>query len=196
MKPFSESSQQNRDPILNVLRPLLTERHSVLEIGSGTGQHAVYFAEHMPHLLWHTSDRLENHAGIQAWLDEAGLANTRPPLLLDVRQADWPELVVDAIFTANTLHIMDWPAVEATFAGAGRLLPVGGLLLVYGPFNYGGEYTSDSNARFDQWLKQRDPASGIRDFAALDQLAAKAGLSLLHDYTMPVNNRILCWRKT
>jgi len=195
VKPYSPSCDQNREPILAVIVPLFADRQQVLEIGSGTGQHAVYFAGKLPHLHWHTSDQPVYHAGIRAWLDEAGLPNVYPPLTLDVRQAAWPELPVDAVFSANTLHIMGWDAVEACFAGVGKLLPAGGLFAVYGPFNYNGQYSSASNARFDQWLKQQDPASGIRDVADLGVLANKAGLVLQADYAMPVNNRILCWRK-
>lgn len=194
-KPHSESCDQNRAPILEILLPLFADRCAVLEIGSGTGQHAVHFAAAMPHLVWHTSDRAENHAGIRLWLEEAGLANTRPPLLLDVAQPQWPRVEVDAVFSANTTHIMHWPEVVALFSGVGALLPSGGLFALYGPFNYGGRFTSESNARFDQWLKQRDPASGVRDFEALDALANGAGMSLLEDYAMPANNRILCWRR-
>lgn len=195
MKPYAESCDQNRDPILAVIEPLFAACREVLEIGSGTGQHAVYFARRMPHLIWHTSDRLENHPGIRLWLEEAALENTRMPLPLDVRCSTWPTLAVDAIFSANTAHIMHWPAVEAMFEGVGQLLPGGGLFALYGPFNYAGAYTSESNESFDQWLKGRDPESGIREFEALNQRAAAARMVLLEDYPMPANNRILCWKK-
>ncbi len=195
MKPYSESCDQNREPILSVIQPLLKDCSSVLEIGSGTGQHAVYFAERLPHLTWHTSDCVEYHPGIQLWLDEAGLVNTPGPIDLDVSASTWPQLYIDAMFSANTAHIMHWPDVEALFRGAGELLSSGGLFLLYGPFNYGNQYTSDSNARFDEWLKQRDPESGIRNFEDLDSLAEHAGMRLQHDYEMPVNNRILYWTK-
>lgn len=194
-KPFAESSEQNKQPILAVIRPWLEEARAVLEIGSGTGQHAVFFAGAMPHLLWHTSDLPENHAGIEQWLAEANRPNLRGPATLDATQAEWPELEVDAVFTANTLHIMDWAACEALMAGVGRLLPPGGRLIAYGPFNYGGRYTSASNEQFDQWLKMRDPASGIRNFEDLDACANASGLVLEADVAMPANNRTLCWRK-
>jgi len=192
---YAEACDRNRGPILKVIQPLLESRHAVLEIGSGTGQHAIYFAEQMPHLIWHTSDREVNHAGIHAWLAKAGLANTRLPLSLDVAIAAWPPLTVDVVFSANTAHIMSWEEVLMLFAGVGRLLSSDGLFLLYGPFNYSNQYSSDSNRDFDQRLKQRDPQSGIRDFEALDQLAQQAGMELLHDYQMPANNRLLCWRK-
>lgn len=194
-KPFAEACEQNKDPILAVIEPLLRDCRNVLEIGSGTGQHAVHFAANLPHLLWHTSDMVENHPAILMWLEEAGLPNTRPPLRLDVLRDPWPEMAVDAVYSANTAHIMGWPEVEALFAGVGKLLPQGGLFALYGPFNYGGHYTSESNARFDQWLKMRDPKSGIRDVDDLNRLAAAAGMGLVQDYEMPVNNRTLVWRK-
>ncbi len=195
MKPFSEACEQNKQPILAVLQQYFTTVTKVLEIGSGTGQHAVFFAAQLPHLQWVTSDVAEYHAGVQAWLDEAGLGNTAGPLELDVNQRDWPLTSIDAVFSANTVHIMDWTSVEKMFAGIGRILPVDGVFCLYGPFNYAGNFTSDSNARFDLWLKQRDPASGIRDFDALNSLARQHGMVLLADHAMPVNNRTLVWRK-
>lgn len=170
-------------------------RH-VLEIGSGTGQHAVAFAGAMPHLIWYTSDRLENHVGIDMWLTESGLGNVRSPITLDVLKDEWPDLNVDAIFSANTIHIMHWEEVEAMFQGLGRLLEDRSDILVYGPFNYNGQYTSDSNAHFDVWLKDRDPKSGIKHFEEINQLASQAGFILVNDYAMPANNRILHWRKS
>lgn len=195
MKPYSESSEQNRDPILAVLRDLLADRREVLEIASGTGQHAVYFGAALPYLTWRTSELPENLAGIQLWLDEAGLANVVPPVALDVNDPAWPVDVVDAVFNANTVHIVGWPAVERMFAGIGRVLAPGGLLCLYGPFNYNGAFTSESNARFDVWLKNRNPESGVRDFEALDRLAAAQVMTLIDDIEMPVNNRILVWRR-
>lgn len=194
-KPFSEACAENQAPILAVIRPLFRDCRNVLEIGSGTGQHAVHFAANLPHLLWHTSDVVENHPGINVWLEEAALPNTRPPLRLDVLRDLWPQLAVDAVFSANTTHIMGWVEVEALFAGVGKLLAEGGVFALYGPFNYGGQYTSASNARFDQWLKARDPNSGIRDVDDLQRLAAAAGMVLEQDVEMPVNNRTLVWRK-
>jgi cyclopropane fatty-acyl-phospholipid synthase-like methyltransferase len=195
MKPYSESCEQNREPILDVLRIELANRSHLLEIGSGTGQHAVYFAPEFPQLSWQTSDRRDMHAGIRAWLDDQGSANILPPLALDVSRDPWPTTRYDAIYSANTVHIMGWPDVEQLFAGVGRILKNRGVFCLYGPFNYGGSYTSASNARFDEWLKARDPASGIRDFEALQELAEMAGLELNKDYEMPANNRTLVWTK-
>jgi len=195
MKPFAESCIQNQEPILGVLRELLPERRHLLEIGSGTGQHAVYFAPEFPQLSWQTSDLTENHAGILAWLAESKSSNILSPLSLDVRTPHWPQTTFDAVFSANTAHIMSWEAVVAMFSGIGRILEPGGIFALYGPFNYGGRYTSDSNMRFDLWLKQRDPLSAIRNFEDLDRLASEAGMVLWRDYAMPVNNRTLVWRK-
>jgi cyclopropane fatty-acyl-phospholipid synthase-like methyltransferase len=195
-KPFAESCEQNKQVILEVLQNEFCSHRQVLEIGSGTGQHAVFFAHHLPQLIWQCSDRSENLAGIQCWLDEAGLANTPAPLELDVLAPNWPMLMVDAVFSANAVHIMSWSAVEAMFTGIDNVLETNGRLCLYGPFNYDGRYTSDSNARFDEWLKARDPQSGIRDFEALDQLAGHIGLHLINDHAMPANNRILVWQRS
>lgn len=196
MKPYAESCEQNRAPIQSVLESVFADRQRVLEIASGTGQHAVYFGQALPHLIWQTSELPENHAGIRAWLDEAELPNVLPPLAIDVNAAHWPlTQPVDAIFNANTVHIVAWPAVERMFAGIGRVLAVDGILCLYGPFNYGGHFTSESNARFDVWLKNRDPNSGVRDFEAIDRLANAQGLTLQEDIAMPSNNRTLVWRR-
>jgi len=195
MKPYSESCEQNRAPILEVLRIELAGRERLLEIGSGTGQHAVYFAPEFPELLWQTSDMADMHAGIHAWLAEQGCGNILPPLALDVCRDSWPRASYDAVFSANTAHIMDWKSVQCLFAGIGRVLQAGGVFCLYGPFNYAGAYTSESNARFDAWLKARDPHSGIRDFEALQGLAGMAGMKLKEDYGMPANNRTLVWSK-
>lgn len=193
-KPFAPACERNRQPILEQLQTVFADVGQVLEIGSGTGQHAVYFAGHLPHLRWQPSDCAENLPGIEAWRQDSGLANLLPALELDVT-GRWPAGSPAAIFSANTLHIMGWPAVEAFFAGAGQQLASGGLLVVYGPFNYHGRFTSDSNAEFDRWLKQRDPVSGIRDAGVVDALAAQHGLQLQQDVAMPANNRLRVWRK-
>lgn len=195
MKPFAESCEQNKDPILSVLTEQFSYSQQVLEIGSGTGQHAIHFARHLPHLSWQTSDLADNHAGIMKWLDEAGLNNVQPPVNLDVNDQPWPVLSVDAVFSANTAHIMDWPSVKNMFAGIGALLEPQGFFCLYGPFNYNGEFTSKSNESFDRWLKDRDPGSGIRDFEDLVDLAHLHNLRLVHDFEMPTNNRILVWQK-
>jgi len=195
VKPYSEACEENKVPILAVLRQVFGDRQRVLEIGSGTGQHAVYFASHLPHLSWQTSDLPANLAGIRAWLEEAALPNLPPPLALDVDQAAWPVGSVDAVFSANTAHIMSWPGVRNMLAGVGRVLEPGGVFALYGPFSDHGRHTSESNANFDAWLRERDPESGVRDFEALNALAEAAGLVLESDSEMPVNNRTLVWRR-
>jgi len=195
MKPYSESSEQNKDVILNVLQRQFSEREKILELGSGTGQHAIYFAKALSHLQWICSDTRENLAGISAWINEADLNNITGPVELDVNNPVWNVLPVDGVFSANTVHIMSWPSVENMFAGISRVLAPQGLFCLYGPFNYNGLFTSDSNARFDLWLKARDADSGVRDFEALNTLAADQDMTLLEDYEMPENNRILVWQK-
>lgn len=194
-KPYSPASERNRDPILAVLREHFADREQVLEIGSGTGQHAVHFAAALPHLRWQTSDRAENLGGIRAWLDEAALANTPAPLELDVTQRQWPAQRYDAVYSANTLHIMSWPEVELLFARLPEVMTARARLALYGPFNYGGRHTSDSNAAFDASLKASVPHRGIRDFEAVDALARGIGLELLEDRAMPANNRCLVWQR-
>lgn len=195
MKPFAESCVQNQADILEVLHVAFADRHTILEIASGTGQHAVYFGRALPHLSWQTSELLQNHAGIQAWLDEAQLPNVLAPVAIDVNTSAWPIAGADAVFNANTVHIVSWLGVEQMFQGIGRALCVGGIVCMYGPFNYGGKFTSESNARFDAWLKSRDPDSGVRDFEAINALAEAQGLRLINDVSMPSNNRILVWQR-
>lgn len=192
-RPFSQACANNQQPILEIIRPLFAGLDEVLEIGSGTGQHAVHFGAAMPQLRWRTSDVPANHAGIEAWRAWAELPNVAPPLALDVAEP-WPIDSTPAIFSANVVHIIGWPEVERLFAGIARHLRAPGIVCLYGPYNYGGRFTSDSNARFDRWLKDRDAKSGIRDFEAVDALARQAGLALTADHAMPANNRCLVWR--
>ena len=193
-QPYSAACERNREPILAVLHECFADRRHVLEIGSGTGQHAVHFAAAMPQLRWQCSDRAEHLPGIRAWLDEAALPNTPAPLVLDV-MGSWPSTRYDAVFSANTLHIMGWPEVERLFAQLPAITRPGAVVAIYGPFNAGGRYTSDSNAAFDQSLKARDPRMGLRDVEAVQALAQDAGCVLLADYPMPANNRCLVWRR-
>lgn len=246
-KPFSPASERNRDPILAVLREYFSDRKRVLEIGSGTGQHAVHFAAAMPWLQWQCSDRAEYLPGIRQWLDEAALANTPAPIELDVASESWrlPSLLpalrlarerqgegapgvvsqdqerphpasghllpqagegnsrkkkgnqeFGAVFSANTLHIMGWNEVEAFFAGLRNVLADDATVVVYGPFNDGGAFTSDSNRAFDASLKARDTRMGLRDVEAVDALARAVGMQLVDDVAMPANNRCLVWRRS
>ena len=205
-KPYSESCERNSAPILQVLQQHLGQARTVLEIGSGTGQHAVHFASAMPWLCWQAADHRDNLPGIRQWLDEAALLNAPGPLELQAVVGEGlqpvPTLPVDdgvagfdAVFSANTLHIMGWEEVQALFAGLPALMAPDALFIAYGPFNYDGTYTSDSNRNFDGWLKARDPRSGIRDFEAIDALARAQQLVLCEDVAMPANNRCLVWRR-
>jgi SAM-dependent methyltransferase len=195
MLPFSAASERNKDPILEVLRVRFADRTQVLEIGSGTGQHAVHFARALAHLTWHPTERLGYLADLTERVKLEGSHNLRAPTVLDVRQALWPLRAVDAMFTANTLHIMSWPEVMALFRGIGAVLTPGGVLCVYGPFRYGGRYTSESNRDFDRMLQERDPQSGIRDVEAVTVLGGQYGLRLDADHDLPANNRLLVFTK-
>jgi hypothetical protein len=209
-KPFSSASERNRAPILDVLRRHFVAARHVLEVGSGTGQHAVHFSAAMPWLTWQCADQAEYLPGIAQWLDEAALPNTPAPIELAAVASPAPGFTprpplpagvdgktrgFDGVFSANTLHIMGWPEVEAFFAGLATVLTKDATVVVYGPFNYGGAYTSDSNREFDGWLKARDPRSGIRDFEAVNALAQGIGLRWVDDVAMPANNRCLVWAR-
>lgn len=194
-KPFSPACERNRNAILDVLREHFADRRCVLEIGSGTGQHAVHFAGALPQLIWQTSDVPANLPGIRLWLDEARHANTPAPLAFDVNGAVL-DATFDAIFSANTLHIMAWSEVQRLFAMLPSLMRPGALLTIYGPFKDRGAFTSASNASFDASLRIDHPHRGIRDFEAVDALAARAGLTLVDDRAMPAHNRCLTWRRS
>jgi cyclopropane fatty-acyl-phospholipid synthase-like methyltransferase len=193
-KPNAPSCERNAAPILRVLKEYFADRKQVLEIGSGTGQHAVHFAPQLPQLRWQTSERAEHLDGIRAWLDEAALPNTPPPLTLDV-DGVWPQERYDAIFSANTLHIMGWPEVQRFFAQLPAVTTADAKLAIYGPFNVDGRFTSDSNAAFEQWLKARGAQMGIRDAAAVDALATASGFALVDDIAMPSHNRLRLWQR-
>jgi hypothetical protein len=192
-KPYCEACERNKVPILEQLRSQFADVATVLEIGSGTGQHATHFAAALPHLRWQCSDVDDNLPGLRRNLDEAGLGNLPPPLALEVSRP-WPAGRYDAVYTANTLHIMGWPQVCALFTALPQALRPQGLLSVYGPFNIGGAFTSDSNRLFDAALRAGDARRGIRDLEAVDALAQAAGLQLLANVALPANNRLLTWR--
>lgn len=194
-KPFSQACENNKQPILDILLRVFSDRKQVLEIGSGTGQHAVHFAPQLPQLIWQTADLEHNHEGINAWIDDNPAENLRSPLPLDADHLPWLFDPVDAAFTANTCHIMAWSSVVSMFAGLDSAMEPNATLAIYGPFNYNGKFTSESNAGFDQWLKQKAHHQGIRDFEAINKLAGKIGLSLIEDNEMPANNRLLVWQR-
>jgi len=194
-KPFSQSCENNKKPILQIIQRVFSESKVVWEIGSGTGQHACFFAENLPHLIWQTSDRQENMAGINSWVEETELSNLPLAIALNVLDKQWPCQKIEALFTANTMHIMHWQVVQYFFAGLGRYLADQATVCIYGPFNYQGKYTSASNAQFDQWLKSVDPQQGIRDFADIENLAKQADLVVKEDISMPANNHLLVLKK-
>jgi cyclopropane fatty-acyl-phospholipid synthase-like methyltransferase len=195
MKPFSEACERNREPILAVLRQWMLDPGVVLEIGAGTGQHAVHFAAHLPHLTWIPSDRPENLEGIELWVNEEDLPNLHAPVRLDVMDPHWPVITANYVFTANTAHIMSWVEVEAMFEGVSRVLTPKGLFCLYGPVNRDGEFTSESNRQFDAMLRARDPMMGIRDDQALIRLGRRGGLTYIADNSLPAKNRLLIWTK-
>ena len=207
MKPFSQSCENNRQPILEVLLKCFALQNRILEIGSGTGQHAVYFSEFLTDLIWQTSDRQQNHKGINQWIDGLSVGNLERPLELDVEKAEnWDNLAalqrmnpVNGAFTANTVHIMPWDSVEKMFSGVGRLFSIAdnngvstrGRFVVYGPFNRDSEFTSSGNAAFHQQLRESDPLMGIRNDRDVFELADRSALELTDDIDMPANNRVL-----
>jgi cyclopropane fatty-acyl-phospholipid synthase-like methyltransferase len=193
-KPFSAACERNQDAILAVLREEFAHRSKVLEIGSGTGQHAVHFARSLPGLVWQASDVGAHLSGIGLWLAQAGLPNTPEPIEFDIN-AQRPSGQFDAIFSANTLHIMSWGEVQRLFGALPGLMTQRAALTIYGPFNYNGAFTSASNAAFDASLRSDRPTRGIRDFEAVDSLAQAAGLALTSDRAMPANNRCITWHR-
>ena len=192
--PYSQASENNKTFILDILKKHLGDQERVLEIGGGTGQHAVYFAQCLPQAHWQSTD-IPSNVGV---LNQRILANNLPNLpaatALDVNQRQWHCDSRSAVFTANSLHIMSEGSVRSFFTGIGTALEARGLLFIYGPFKYNGGFTTESNARFDLWLKDRDPVSGIRDFETIAALAKISGLSLLEDYKLPANNQLLVWQ--
>lgn len=193
-KPYSESCEQNKDVILSTIQSYLFDGAKILEIGSGTGQHAVYFANHNPQIVWQPSDRAEYLRGIEAWISEAVHPNIQSVIELDVLKL-WPFESYDLLFSANSFHIMGNEAVKICIEKAGSCLIKNGYFIVYGPFNYNRQYTSSSNQRFDGWLKANDPDSGIKDIEWVCDIALQTGLHLIDDIEMPANNRILIWQQ-
>jgi hypothetical protein len=194
-RPFSDACEQNKFPILEVLKEQLIGSPTVLEVASGTGQHAVFFTQQMAHLTWQPTDLASNLPGIRAWIEYSQCKNVLPPIELDVSSAQWNVGSVEYIFSANAMHIMSWKQVVALFSGAGKIALPGARLIVYGPFNYNNEYTSESNRQFDALLRNRDPLSGIRSYEDVNELATAAQFTLIRDYEMPANNRTLVWQK-
>lgn len=195
-KPFSPACERNREPILKVLKETIehTDRR-LLEIGSGTGQHAVYFSPHFPQVEWFPTDVSARLMGIKKWVDEANIPNLQKPTKLDVSKDDFPKLKFDVVFTANTFHIMNWKDCKSFMKLLGHRLREGSRAAIYGPFKYNGEFTSESNAAFDVTLKEKDPLSGIRSFEDVNTNMLKNGFELVNDYEMPANNRMLVYKR-
>lgn len=193
--PFSQASENNKTAILEVFSRHLGNKDTVLELAGGTGQHAVFFASLFTYLTWQSSDVPSNVESLNRRISIAELENLPPAISLDVNDKPWDCNAFDAIFTANSLHIMSADSVENLFSEVGGHINEGGIVCVYGPFKYGGEFTTESNANFDLWLKERDPVSGVRDFEWVNLLAEGAGLRLLEDNAMPANNQLLVWQK-
>lgn len=190
-KIFSQACENNKQPIGDALSTIFTKPGLILEIGSGSGQHAVYFAKRLPHVRWQPSDLDKTLVSVEAYRHEAGLTNVLTPAVLDVMQPPWPVARADGVFSANTAHIMAWPAVEAMFRGVAGLLAEDDRFCLYGPFNYGGQFTSEGNKRLDAWARSLNPASGLRDFEAIVTLGRQQGLHLIEDHPMPANNHLL-----
>jgi len=196
MLNFAPACERNKSVILTELSPIFSQCRSVFEIGSYSGQHAIHFCQAFPGLSWQPSDIEENLAALQENIRSARLGNCNAPIALDVaRKSDWPQEKFDIIFSANTLHIMSWPHVEALFNSLPHVSAAGSWLCIYGPFKYQGRYTSASNAEFQRWLKGRDMNSGIRDFERVHQLVSAQGFELYRDIAMPANNQLLIWQK-
>jgi cyclopropane fatty-acyl-phospholipid synthase-like methyltransferase len=194
-KPYAPSCDENRDVILAVLRPRLQGVRRLLEIGSGTGQHAVYFAPALPHIIWQTSELEQHLPGLQWWLADHPAANLLPPIILDVATDRWPAAEFDAVFSANTVHMMDATMADAMLSGVARLLPPEGRFLLYGPFKKDGNFNGPNDREFDLRLRRHDPAIGLKDIAGLDRIAAANGLTMVEEIAMPANNFVLIWDK-
>ena len=195
-KPFSQACENNKRPILDVISKHFENSELILEIGTGTAQHALYFAEKLKQLYWQTSDQDEYLEGINLQLNEYRKYNLGRPFSLDVTQSKWEIEHCDGVFSANTSHIMTWGMVEKMFEGVGHILLPKKEFCLYGPFNFNGEYTADSNRNFDAMLHERNPKSGLRNFEDLQKLAESQGLSFVRKYDLPANNNILVWQQT
>ncbi|MDB3992200.1 class I SAM-dependent methyltransferase [Gammaproteobacteria bacterium] len=194
--PYSEACEKNKSSILKIFQKYIKNQKTLLEIGSGSGQHAAFFAERFPNLVWQSSDVTETLYSLNLRLVESRLKNLPEALPVNVDNLLWSEDKYDLIFTANSLHIMSESSVRNFFLGLPKVLEDFGLVLIYGPFKYKGQFTTESNAEFDNWLKARDLRSGIRDFESVNFLAKEARLELIEDASMPANNQLLVYSKT
>lgn len=187
---------RNKGPILNVLKDIIDDlKLRVFEVGSGSGEHAAFFANHFKNIVWTTSDRLTNHPKIIETLKAAKLPNLRGPLEFEIGKDEFPKYTYDIVFTANTFHIMSWKQCKNLMKMLGHRLREGSQVIIYGPFNYNNEFTSKSNEEFDQYLKAQDPLKGIRSFEDVNKSMLKNGFTLYKDYEMPANNRMLVYTR-
>ena len=195
-KPYSAACDNNKGPILEVLKQYITpENRKLLEIGTGTGQHAVFMAREFPHIDWITSDRAQNHEGIKQWLTEARVNNLKGPIQFAIGKDEFPRNSFDLVFNSNTFHSMSWKECKTLMKMLGNRLREGAQVFIYGPFNYNGTFTSESNRDFDGLLKARDPQSGIRSFEDVDANMKKNGFAFCKDHEMPANNRLLVYTR-
>jgi cyclopropane fatty-acyl-phospholipid synthase-like methyltransferase len=195
LRQFAPATERNRDFILPILQRVLPAAGTVLEIGSGSGEHVTYFAAHLAHLTWQPSERhADALASIQAWIRHSGLTNVHPPCVLDATATPWPVDAATAVLAINVLHYSPWETTPALLAGAAHVLPADGVLYCYGPFRRDGRHTAPTNASFDEWLKSRDPRFGVRDLEAVQAQAQAAGLQLDEVIDMPANNFSLIFR--
>ena len=194
--PFSQACENNKEPILKVLKEYISDQESLLEIAGGTGQHGEFFEKSFPNLLWQTSDLPSAVADLNLRISETSLQNLPPALTLDVNDSNWNVKKYELLFTANSLHIMSEKSVENFFSKIPNILQQNALVFIYGPFKYGGKFTTKSNAEFNEWLKEKDLRSGVRDFEVISELAVSVGLSLVADVQMPSNNQLLVFSRS
>ncbi len=194
-KPYAISCDRNSAPILEVLKEYLKDYKKLVEMGAGTGQHAIYMAPHFPELEWYLLDQKDRHEGIKTWLHDFPRANVKGPIEYSIGENDWPISDCDVVFTSNTLHIVSWEKDLQFFDDLTNALSSGGLFMAYGAFNYNGDFSSESNKKFEEWLKERDPASGIKDFEKVKAELEKRDFELVKDHEMPSNNRLLVFKK-
>lgn len=196
-KPHAPSCDRNQEPIFEALLPLLKNKKSLLEIGSGTGQHAIFMAPKLPHLTWTLSDLKGRHRGMSLWLREKLILNIRGPVHYEAGVTEFPNALksFDVVFTSNTLHIMPWTSCMNLFDDLGKNLEQDALFIAYGAFKYGGEFTTESNKEFESWLKERDPKAGLKDFEKIKDELKKRSFELLDDISMPASNQLLVFKK-
>jgi cyclopropane fatty-acyl-phospholipid synthase-like methyltransferase len=192
---YSEAAERNKKPILDQLKQYLKSDDKVIEIGSGTGQHACCFTQSIPGLVWQCSDLKDNLSSLKQVISQQNSEQLLMPIECDVRSYQWDQKQYDAVYSANALHIMSWDAAQVFLSNVNHALKSRGLLILYGPYAYANQPLCKSNQNFDRFLKERDPKSGIRSFDEVKALSEKAGFVCEHDIEMPANNRLIIWSK-